>query len=80
MPVGIPARARRAMDGPSGEPEGGETRGESRRDPVAGAPFLLVRFLWARKENEPVVRGRNPASKNRPRVREPALTSDKSTL
>jgi hypothetical protein len=27
--------------------------------------FLLVRFLWAAKENEPVVRGRNPVQNDR---------------
>ncbi len=29
---------------------------------------ILVRFLWAAKENEPVVRGRNPVSTPSPKA------------
>ncbi len=98
MPVAVPARARRVMDCPLGEPEAAEKhrgeaekggapverrpaegayqggsalgfersgtakRGNEQRAKSSGRPYLLVRFLWARKENEPVVRARKPAA------------------
>jgi hypothetical protein len=57
-----PARSRQAQGGAFREPsepngEGGKPRSVR---PQSQGGFLLVRFLWAAKENEPVVRGRNP--------------------